>query len=99
MASGTAKVVYHGTLTATTVDTVTLSQGTSAVEVYNRAAAGGADIYVTTTNIDPTVGGNDCYIITPQTSDLLPTFRDSGNKAATVKIISSGTPSYSVTCR
>ena len=100
MATGSATFAYHSTLTASTVDVVTLSRGTVFVEVYNRAAAGGADIYVTTgSSASPTVGGNDCYIITPQSSDTLPTYRLQGSDSNVVRLISSGTPAYSVISR
>ena len=101
MASGSASFAYHGTLSANTVDVVTLTKGTAFAEVYNRAAAGGADLYVTTgTNAaNPTVGGNDCYIITPQTSDTIPTLRIQGNESNVVRVISSGANAYSVISR
>jgi hypothetical protein len=43
MATGSAQKAYHGTLTANTVDTITLGLPSNEVEVINRT--GSAEIY------------------------------------------------------
>lgn len=97
MASYTASRAVHNTLTATTVDTITLSAQYVRVEVLNRSATG--DIFVTLDGSTPTVGGNDTYVV-PATG--VGTFVNPANTSqpptsTVVKLISSGTPSYSVT--
>ena len=97
MASYTASRAVHNTLTATTVDTITLSAQYVRVEVLNRSSTG--DIFVTLDGSTPTVGGNDTYVV-PATG--VGTFVNPANTSqpptsTVVKLISSGTPSYSVT--
>lgn len=45
MAAQTAVTAQHATLSGTTADTITLSGRITCVDVLNRAAAGGADMY------------------------------------------------------
>jgi hypothetical protein len=45
VASHTAVTAQHATLSGTTADTITLSGAVTSVDVLNRAAAGGADMY------------------------------------------------------
>ena len=96
MASGTANFAYHSTLTASTVDTVTLNDGTEYVTVVNR---GGTDeIYFTVgtpTNEppSPTVGGNDTYVL-PAALGSLRVASEIG--PIVVKLISNGAMAYSV---
>lgn len=86
--------VYAKTLAANTVDTVTISRQHDPVEVWTD---GTAAVYFTVDGSAPTVGGNTTYEV-PAGS---PAVRDgvqvpaSGNTV--VKLISAGTPKYSVT--
>ena len=92
MAALTAHHAAHATLTAATVDTVTLDQPIGWVEVLNRDAS--AVIYVTANGVDPTVAGNDTLAVPAGQKLILPTQREFG--AATVKLISSAAAAYSV---
>jgi hypothetical protein len=67
MASYTVLCAKHATLTATTVDTVTLNQPASFFLVTNRASTG-APIYFTlgdtlAATTTPTVAGDDTYVV------------------------------------
>jgi len=80
------------TLTAATVDTVTFDRDCDAVEVYKDGPA----VYFTVDGSTPTVAGNNSYEL-PGTGEgalevEVPTSGDT-----VVKLISSGTPTYSVT--
>jgi hypothetical protein len=83
----------HGTLVANTVTTVTFSANYSVVEFIN--VDGVSTIYF---NIDtdtaPTVQGNDTYVLPATICSR--TVGSDGKEATVVKLISSGTPKYSV---
>lgn len=99
MASASAFKTYHGTLTANTVDTVSLTVWTRYVLVINKSSD---VIYATTDGSTPAVKGEDTYCVPANTSKLLfnegvepePALSVSG--ATVVKLISTGTPDYSV---
>lgn len=100
MATGSAYKSLHATLTADTVDTVSLTGWTKYVRVVNTSASD--LIYVTTDGSTPTVEGDNTYVVLPS-SDLLlinegvlpePALGTSGSTV--VKLISSGTPTYGV---
>ena len=91
MASYTVARSKHATLTAATVDTVTIG-GNEAVEVLNRSASD--TIYFTTDGSTPTVGGDDTFIVGAGQSVVIPGRRVSGEA---VKLISSAAADYSVT--
>jgi hypothetical protein len=87
----TANVSKHATLTANTVDTVTLASDFNAVEVLNR---GTTELYFTVDGSMPTVQGNDTLVLTAgaalsATSPL--------TTATVVNLISSAATAYSVT--
>jgi hypothetical protein len=86
---------YHGTLTASTVDTVTLSRSYARVEVINRG--GTNEIFFTTDGSVPTVLGDNCFVVTNQAgaSDIRPNFTGVQNQCV-VKLISTGAMTYSV---
>ncbi len=90
--------IRHGTLTAVTVATVTLDDRSySTIEVLNRD--GVDEIYFIVLNAsnvatDPTVGGNDCECLPAAMSALEVLTPDP--PPYTVKLISSGTPDYSI---
>lgn len=82
----------HGTLTASTVATVALDGGNN-VEVINR---GTTDIFARTDGSAPTAGGADDDYVIPAGGYLALPDEDAASSSTTVKLISSGTPSYSV---
>lgn len=85
------RAAYEKTLTANTVDTVNLGSAFSEVEVISDGAA---SIFFTVDGSIPTVGGASTYYLpAAATSRSVPV---RGGSAATVKLISSGTPLYSV---
>lgn len=83
----------HATLTAATVDTVTFQERHPAVEVVNRATTG--DIYFTVDGTTPVSAANDTYYVGPGQSIVVDLPHASDPDA--VKLISAGTPAYSVT--
>jgi hypothetical protein len=91
MATYTADHSYHATLVAATVDTVTLT-GSSGdyVQVVNRGATG--DIYFTVDGTTPVTAAADTYVVVPNTALTV----YSGDNQDKIKLISAGTPSYSV---
>lgn len=83
-----ATTAKHATLSANIVDRVTLTG--DAFEILRRADAG--EIYVRF-GTDPTVAGNDCYVVT-NSPLVIP--RTTGGQS-TVRLISSSALAYSVT--
>jgi len=96
MATYAAAKAKHATLTASTVDTVTLSN-CSNVEVLNR---GTTELYFTVDGTTPTVAGDNCYIVQAgaalQVPGSSPTYVQD-RVAIAVKVISSAAVAYSVT--
>lgn len=93
MASYTEVTSKHATLAASTVDDVTITGATSLLQVVNR---GSDDIYLThgaSAPTNPTVAGDDTFFLGPEGTFFIP-LESSGNY--TVKLISTGTPAYSV---
>lgn len=91
MATDSANRSVHNTLTAATLDTVTLTGMWPAVEVVNRATTGDG-IYFTVDGSTPTVGGNDSFWVGAGQSVIVPNFEDE----AEVKLISATADAYSV---
>lgn len=92
MANLTAAVAKHATLTAATVDKVTLSTHLGGVEVVNRDQ-GTSELYVRVDGTDPTVGGDDCYVV-PAASARTIVLPDRGKCEA--RVICSAAVAYSV---
>lgn len=88
-----ARASRHGTLTASTVATVTVSGDYRTVDVWN--LTGTAAIYFTLDGSTPTVQGNDTFVV-PAAVGSVRLLSPAVDTALTVKLISSGTPSYSV---
>jgi hypothetical protein len=82
---------YEKTLVATTVDTVQFARAVEAVEIYTD---GTSSIYFTLDGSAPTVGGATTLFL-PATPSVR-TVKINGRGNTTVKLISSGTPKYSV---
>jgi hypothetical protein len=86
---------YAKTLSANTIDKVTFADEPPSVEVVNRD--GLAAIYVTVDGSDPTIGGEGTHELpAARCSRVIPVPNKSGRPAADIKLISPGTPSYSV---
>jgi hypothetical protein len=93
MAATTATVTrakHVAAMTANTMDTITVSGDSKFIEVANR---GSSDIYFTVNGDVPTVGGDNTYIVLASAALIVP----SADKPDVVKLISAGTPAYSVT--
>ena len=96
MATYTVTACKHQTLAASTVDTVNFG-GAESVVVQNRGASG--DIYCTVgmnsaTAATPTVAGDDTIVVVANSAITIS--RPDEGVVTSVKLISSGTPSYSV---
>jgi hypothetical protein len=88
--------IISGTLVASTVATVTLDVAYSYVEVVN--VSGSAPIYFNVNlPANPTVAGNDCEVVVGAGGRT--TVASPGTGVTTVKLISSGTPTYTVAGR
>lgn len=84
--------IHAKTLVAATVDTLTFDQDLEQVEIIN--LTGDAIIYFTVDGSTPTVAGQNTYVLPAAVGSLtlwVPTPGDT-----VVKLISSGTPTYSV---
>lgn len=92
MASYTVETAKHATLTAATVDTITMTGSVPRFEVKNR---GTGDIYFRVDGVNPTVGGDDTYIVCSGEALQVPS--GGGPDSAEVRLISAATIAYSVT--
>lgn len=86
------KAVHAKTLVADTVDTVTLGRDWKEIEVLSHDGA--AAIYFTTDGSEPTVEGAHCDVVPATPSSAIVKRRGAG--PTTVRLISAGTPLYSV---
>src|SRR5579863_6770687 len=92
MTTGNADPNYHGQLTASTVDTITIEGGQAVVEVVN--VDGSAKIYYTTDGTTPVVGGNShCRVLPAAIVNDIVNVNPDGQ---VIKLISSGTPAYAI---
>lgn len=94
MAVATKTKGHHGTLTASAVDTITLSRPSGQVKIINRL--GTNEIFYTLDGSAPTVNG-DCYVIPAiaGASDIR-AIRLNPLGVQVVNLISSGAMTYSV---
>lgn len=79
-------------LVAATVDTVTFADPVGEVEVVNHTGA--TAIYFTVDGVDPTVAGNATHLV-PPVAGAAKRVRTPIRSDTVVKLISSGTPTYS----
>lgn len=86
--------VYAKTLAANTVDTVTIARAHDPVEVW---ADGTAAVYFTVDGSTPVVGANGTYEIPAGGAAVRDNVQTPGTANTVVKLISTGTPKYSVT--
>lgn len=90
--------IRHGVLTADTVETFTLPRRRYAnLEVVSRD--GEAEIYFlclhpSRASVDPTIGGDDCEVLPAYPSSVV--IATPGVAPLTVKLISAGTPAYTI---
>jgi hypothetical protein len=91
MASYSVAHSKHATLTAATVDTVTLTQNYRQVEVKNRDAS--LVVYFTANGNTPTVAGDNTEVVSAGESVIV----DTDTASDVIKLISSGAAAYSVT--
>lgn len=85
-------LIKHGTLVADTVASVEVDGAPSTVEVL--IVADPAPIYFRVDGTDPTVAGDDCEVVPAGIGAALVV--DAGDPPIEVKLISAGTPTYSV---
>jgi hypothetical protein len=85
---------YNKQLAANTVDTVTFADDLSAVEVWSDGSAS-ITVLVDSGVTNPTVDGNTGWWL-PAGSPSVRVIASKGGQGTTVKLISSGTPKYSV---
>lgn len=90
MATHNVQRAKHATLVGSTVDTVNLSMSGGTVVVRNRDAVGGDVLYFTIDGTTPTAAGDDTYFCGPGESVVIDAI------CPAVKLISAGTPDYSV---
>lgn len=93
-ASTGERAAYGKTLVASTVDTVTFDVGQSSVQIHNDT--GGSAIYFTVDGTTPTVGGATTFRVPAIAGVIAELGVQGGASTDVVKLISSGTPSYSV---
>ncbi|MDP9149138.1 MAG: hypothetical protein M3O36_04235 [Myxococcota bacterium] len=86
--------VYQQQLAANAVDTVTISRAHDPVEVW---ADGTAAVYFTVDGTTPTVGGQNCFEIPAGGAAVRDQVTTPGASNTVVKLVSAGTPKYSVT--
>lgn len=82
------------TLVGSAVDTVTFTDDVDAVQVLN--LSGTAAIYFTIDGTAPTVAGVNTYVLPAATGASLTVSIAPAGSITSVKLISSGTPQYSV---
>lgn len=85
--------ITHGTLSAGTVATLTGDAEFTTARIINRDGA--AEIFARGDGVDPTVAGDDCEILPAAMSYLVMRLSHAGEPTV-LKLISSGTPTYSV---
>ena len=91
MATHSAATAVHATLVATVVDTVTITSQSSELVIYNRSSL--SDLYFRVDGTNPQIAGDDSHIV-PINSNRRIGPPDPIN--IQVKLISVGTPPYSV---
>jgi len=99
MASGSAPKVYSNTLTASTVDVVLITGGAYGVQVTN--VDGTSPFWFTVSTPGgpcptPTVGGTNGEFAAASVAGAFVNIRHDGQFGSVVQLISSGTPTYTV---
>lgn len=94
MAAYSGILIKHAQLAAATVDVVTLNGDYQRVEVVNRD--GTAEIYFTVDGAAPTVEGDDTHLLPAAIGGLLVSAGSETGSPTIVRLISAGTPKYTV---
>jgi len=96
MASFSVQSAKHATLTAATVDSVTLAQQGRYIQIVHRGAAANP-LYISAGKVptDPTSGGDNFIAVIAGSPLVIPWPADSVS-TTTVKVISAGAEPYSV---
>jgi hypothetical protein len=84
---------YEKVLVAKAVDTVTFAQAVAAVEIVGD---GSASIYVSVDGSEPAAKNAACYMLPALPAVRVIDLGGSGGLTRTVKLVSEGTPTYSV---
>jgi hypothetical protein len=90
MANISASKIKHATLGVNTADVVTFSKSFKAIEVLNR---GSVEIYFRVDGTNPTIGGDDAYVVMPGAPLQVPSLANPD----VVRLIASASCAYSVT--
>lgn len=90
MANYNVSLAKHATLVAATADSVTFTVPRSSVEVKNRGTSG--DIYFTVNGDTPVSAADNTYFVGPGEGLVVAL----ASASQVVKLISAGTPAYSV---
>src|SRR5438105_7200776 len=100
MASYSAAVAVHKTTGVATVDTVTLTDNGSPIEVINRGTVdplhGRAGLTPANSVTDPTVGGDDTFVVPPGGVRTIKIPGASTGTDYVVKLIAASATAYSV---
>lgn len=86
----------HGTLTASTVATVTFAADYRAIMVTHRSPSATDPIYFTVDGSTPTAAGDDTFVVMPGGWRSVNAQYDNADASTVIKLISAGTPAYSV---
>lgn len=86
----------HGTLVAATVATVTFAKDYPVVMVTHRSPSNTNPIYFTVDGSTPTAAGDDTFVVMPGGWRSVVASTDQADSSTVVKLISAGTPDYSV---
>lgn len=97
MASHSVQTAKHSTLTAATVDSITLAAYARYVQVINRDATNAIYGTIGRAPSDPTSGGDNTFVVQPASALVLAYPVDAGGANAVVKLFpAAGTPAYAV---
>jgi hypothetical protein len=80
----------HGTLVANAITSLTIDSYTPVITITNRSQVG--EIWFTVSGNDPAAGGDDTFVVLGARTVASPSI----SAATTVKLLSTGTQSYSV---
>ena len=86
--------IKSGTLVAATVASVTLAGQVGKLAIINRDAS--TEFFFSLNGVDPTVGGDDCGVVLAKERVQLLARGPLVSGNTVVKLISSGTPAYTV---
>lgn len=94
MAEYTVQRSAHQTLSASEIDTVTVTEPQIDIELTNRT--GTSEIYFTIDGSDPTVGGESCFVLPAAVCSRVVSSDKFNTPTALIKLISAGAEAYSV---